>query len=72
MLFRSGAYLDVFSGEPLNLPQGEGYASAKPGAILSARPNELPESLVIMPHSSAFSGEYLTSCFRELKDDGFF
>ena len=68
----AGAYLDVFCGEPLNLPQGAGYATAKPGTILSARPNELPDNLVMMPHSSAFSSEYLTSCFRELKDDGFF
>ncbi|MCR5414686.1 MAG: hypothetical protein K6F50_08195 [Kiritimatiellae bacterium] len=65
----AGAYLDVFRGEPgplssvaSLLPEGE--------SILGLSPDDLPENLVMTPHSSAFSGDYLKLCFTELKDEG--
>ena len=38
--------------------------------ILGTDPTELPLNLIRMPHSSAFSRDYLRRCFLELKDDG--
>lgn len=58
----AGAYLDVFRGEP-------GPLGGEPGPILS-RTSGLPWNLVTTPHSSAFSGDYLEMCFRELGDEG--
>ncbi len=62
----AGAYLDVFAAEPGPL----GHAGR--GRILGTPPEELPWSLIKMPHSSAFSHDYLKLCFQELKDDGLF
>jgi len=60
----AGAYLDVFKGESRI---GEGDSGA---AILSADPRTLPWNLVMMPHSSAFSSDYLWMCLEELKSEG--
>ena len=60
----AGAYLDVFKGESRI---GEGDAGAE---ILAADPRSLPWNLVMMPHSSAFSSDYLTMCLEELKHEG--
>jgi phosphoglycerate dehydrogenase-like enzyme len=65
----AGAYLDVIKDEP--------SAGDVPGSVISravggerAAGSELPENLVLMPHSSAFSPDYLKRCFMELADDG--
>ena len=60
----AGAYLDVFKGESRI---GEWDSGA---AILSADPRTLPWNLVMMPHSSAFSSDYLRMCLEELKSEG--
>ena len=64
----AGAYLDVIKDEP--------SAGDVPGSVISravggdrAAGSELPENLVLMPHSSAFSPDYLKRCFMELADD---
>ena len=57
---------------PQNVGTGPQKKGSVPSGLLGMRPSELPENLVIMPHSSAFSGDYLKMCFEELKDDGFF
>lgn len=62
----AGAYLDVFDGEPGPLSP----AGKKCGAILSSPRRSLPPNLVVTPHSSAFSAEYLEMCFKELENDG--
>ena len=62
----AGAYLDVFDGE-----DRIGGKGAK-AAILGASPAGLPDNLVMTPHSSAFSDDYLKLCFEELKNDRFF
>jgi hypothetical protein len=36
----------------------------------AAARSDLPKNLVLMPHSSAFSPDYIKRCFMELKDDG--
>jgi len=64
----AGAYLDVFCGEPG--PLANLGAVAASGGILGTPADELPKSLVMMPHSSAFCSEYLRLCFKELKDEG--
>jgi len=58
----AGAYLDVFKGEP-TLNRGQAF-------ILGTDPRRLPWNLVRMPHSSAFSADYIRLFFQELKDDG--
>lgn len=63
----AGAYLDVFHNEPGPLNK---VGSASKGGILAAPRSKLPSNLVCMPHSSAFCGEYLKMCFKELIDDG--
>ena len=63
----AGAYLDVFHNEPGPLAKVGGNSKG----ILSRPKAHLPQNLVRMPHSSAFSGDYLKICFKELKDDGF-
>ena len=55
----AGAYLDVAKIEPL-----ESFDS-----FVGVDPKRIPENLVLMPHSSAFSPDYLKSCFKELKDE---
>ncbi len=62
----AGAYLDVFVAEPGPL----GRCGA--GGILGTPPADLPWNLIKMPHSSAFSTDYLQLCFQELKDEGLF
>ena len=79
--------LDVFHGEPQNLPRKSGIVPENagtvpnrlpenlgtvPNGLLDMNPGELPPNLVIMPHSSAFCDDYVKMCFLELKDDGFF
>lgn len=82
----AGAYLDVFLSEPGPLaqivcakpgdrpPQSRGTDPAdcgdRPRTILGTDPHKLPSNLIRMPHSSAFSRDYLRRCFQELKDDG--
>jgi len=58
----AGAYLDVFKGEP-TLNRGRPF-------ILGTDPADLPWNLVRMPHSSAFSPDYIRMFFEELKHDG--
>lgn len=70
----AGAYLDVFLSEPGPLaqivaPRPRPNVGTGP-VILGTDPTSLPKSLVRMPHSSAFSRDYLKRCFQELKDDG--
>lgn len=67
----AGAYLDVFRGETNMRRGGEGSGEAA-GMILSTPPGELPWNLVAMPHSAAFSPEYVTDFFKELIDEGLF
>ena len=70
----AGAYLDVCKHEPSGTG---GDSPRKIGGVcphgtvpfLGALP-DLPGNLVIMPHSSAFSPQYLKICFKELQDDG--
>lgn len=59
----AGACLDVFRGEPGPLGGAE-------GPVLSRAVTERPANLVMTPHSSAFSDDYLDLCFKELKDEG--
>ena len=64
----AGAYLDVFKNEPTVL---KGVATKKEKCDLANFPAaKLPPNLVRMPHSSAFSPNYLRRCFLELKDEG--
>ena len=64
----AGAYLDVFKNEPTVL---KGVATKKEKCDLANLPAaKLPPNLVRMPHSSAFSPNYLRRCFLELKDEG--
>ena len=57
----AGAYLDVRRHEPsATVLESPGFV---PGLA------DLP-SCITMPHSSAFDGDYINACFRELKDDG--
>lgn len=53
----SGAYLDVVKSEPLN-------------TLSRMNDAEIPENLFLMPHSAAFTPEYVKMCFKELKDEG--
>ncbi|MBP5792003.1 MAG: hypothetical protein J6W80_07095 [Kiritimatiellae bacterium] len=57
----AGAYLDVFKGEPTQLA-GDGAAASKG---LWENPK-----VVAMPHSSAFSPDYLKMTFMELDREG--
>lgn len=59
----AGAYLDVFRGEPSPFSKEEPI-------IYGAEYKNLPWNLIRMPHSSAFSGDYIKRAFKELKDDG--
>ena len=64
----AGAYLDVFKNEPTVL---KGVATKKGKVDLANLPAaKLPPNLVRMPHSSAFSPNYIRRCFQELKDEG--
>ena len=64
----AGAYLDVFRNEPTFL---RACKSARNAA--SARPlyQGKCRNLVAMPHSSAFSPNYIRMSFKELKDEGY-
>ncbi len=64
----SGAYLDVFKGEPGPLANIKNLGTG-PG-ILGTGPERLPWNLIKTPHSSAFSDDYIKRAFQELKDDG--
>lgn len=55
----AGAYLDVRASEPVD----------KLGNARPARPPRL-DNLVLMPHASAFSPNYIRSCFDELAREG--
>ena len=67
----AGAYLDVFKGEPGPLTMyNSSIAQMDDCSILGTKPGELPVNLVKTPHSSAFCGEYLKMCFKELKNEG--
>ena len=55
----AGAYLDVFHNEPGPLAKVGGNSKG----ILSRLKADLPQNLIRMPHSSAFSGDYLKMCF---------
>lgn len=61
----AGAYLDVIKSEP------SGTVPLFRSPVIDVEhPETLPENLVLMPHSSAFSPAYLQRCFRELLEDG--
>ena len=60
----AGAYLDVCKAEPTAVRRKRTPTTA----IDPKRPN-VP-NLVLMPHASAFSPDYIRLCFKELKDDG--
>lgn len=69
----AGAYLDVCKREPTALREVAGGLNAPSGSALASRGlGQLPPSLVVMPHSSAFAPDYLERCFKELKDEGYF
>jgi phosphoglycerate dehydrogenase-like enzyme len=55
----AGACLDVVKSEPLKTLR----SFVEPVA-------ELPENLILMPHSAAFYPEYVTDCFKELVNEG--
>lgn len=61
----AAAYLDVFKNEPtvLSVKPSDGANSC--GLWDSKLPN-----LIAMPHSSAFSPDYIRRCFKELHDEG--
>lgn len=64
----AGAYLDVFKDEPSFF---RGIPKTKSdGVILGTAPAKLPRNLIRMPHSSAFSGNYVKMAFEELAHDG--
>ena len=58
----AAAYLDVFKDEPTQLNPG---GPSRQGILANPPPN-----LIAMPHSSAFSPEYVRAAIKELKDDG--
>lgn len=60
----AAAYLDVFKSEPTQLNTAQAAGSVKHIYEL-----DLP-TLFAMPHSSAFSPDYVKACIKELKDDG--
>ncbi len=66
----AAAYLDVFQNEPSTCLIGSDPIRQVRGRILGTDPIALPTNLIRMPHSSAFSRDYLKRCFKELKDDG--
>lgn len=53
----AGACLDVVRSEPL-------------ASLKRMNDSEIPDNLVLMPHSAAFSPEYVKMCFKELYDEG--
>lgn len=55
----AGAYLDVAKVEPL-----KSFRS-----LADCDAGQMPPNLVLMPHASAFSPDYLKLCFKELKDE---
>jgi len=67
----AGAYLDVFKNEPTCLSAGSAArgASAATGDGDPIWAGGCP-NLVAMPHSAAFSPDYIKRAFKELKDEG--
>lgn len=63
----AAAYLDVFRNEPTLLSGGLGDSSGGCGLWNQAT---APGSLIAMPHSSAFSPDYVRRCFDELASVG--
>lgn len=63
----AAAYLDVFKNEPTVLVR-DPDASKRAGGLW-CEAERLP-NLVAMPHSSAFSPDYIKDCFKELSDEG--
>ena len=62
----AGAYLDVCKGE-----RSEIWSKASASGAAGIDPlDETTPNLVMMPHSCAFSPEYLRMSFRGMKDDG--
>lgn len=64
----AGAYLDVIKSEPSSYV--EPGVKTPVYTFAGKKGPRLPWNLVIMPHSSAFSPDYIKACFRELHDDG--
>ena len=63
----AGAYLDVYKSEPTQLnPEFESKGEWLFGGM---KIDDIP-NLVAMPHSSAFSPQYVKMAFDELKDEG--
>jgi len=62
----SGAYLDVFKNEPtvLNPRAGDGEG-------LSPLWDARNKNIIAMPHSTAFTNDYIKRSFKELYDEGF-
>ncbi len=68
----AGAYLDVFSGEPGPLANVTGRKGAGTGPDILGTPSaDLPWNLIRTPHACAFADDYITLCFKELKDEGY-
>jgi len=63
----SGAYLDVFKGEPG--PLEKIVKKGRRVGILGTVPAKLPWNLIRTPHASCFAADYIKRAFRELKDD---
>lgn len=64
----AGAYLDVFKKEPI-FKNKILVSSKNKEKDLSVEEN-VPETLIRMPHASCFSSLYLKTCFQELYDEG--
>jgi len=60
----AGAYLDVFKNEPTVV--GQKSEGGNSGLAFKKLPN-----LVSMPHSSAYSPDYIRMAFKELSDEGY-
>ncbi len=66
----AAAYLDVFQGEPCLQGKLGSVPIAQQFKILGTDPISLPNNLIRMPHSSAFSRDYMKRFLTELKHDG--
>ncbi len=53
----AGACLDVVRSEPL-------------ASLSRMNDSPIPDNLILMPHSAAFSPDYVKTCFKELRDEG--
>lgn len=64
----AGAYLDVCKNEPT---ASFSRRSGKESRIIAlARKGTLPANIVLTPHSSAFSPDYIARSFMEMKNEG--